>query len=334
MRKNCKQTKWGVPAGGWWHSLCVIAAMLFLLPSVSYATDPNYQYRDHLKDGGYLDVRFGTYYDSWNPDIFMDPNRGQNYIEITDKVTNERLRLCEMKCNRNKNGYTLFPMNGIKFEELTDYGKLTGKSATSGEHWWGLGAGAYAFYRVHIPARFISHGFELFFRIYYEREGKDAGVWSATWNFDAYDMEMRDPRCDYEHTRAGKVRYSWSQANDAPNGFVYFTDEDNNMIELDEADCYKRNGASYKYYAQLDRNSMHEYTDENFKKRRQIYLKVANKARNIRAHRITQYANDFNFGDQTITGNSYASSVISSDAVIANAYVWPDTASVVYTHDK
>ena len=228
----------------------------------------------------------------------------------------------------------MFPMNGIKFEELTDYGKLTGKSATSGEHWWGIGADTYAFYRVHIPARFISHGFELFFRIYYERKGSDAGAWSATWNFGAYDMEMRDPRCDYEHTRAGNVRYSWSQANDAPNGFVYFTDEDNNMIELDEADCYKRNGASYKYYAQLDRNSMHEYTDENFKKRRQIYLKVANKARNIRAHRITQYANDFNFGDQTITGNSYASSVISSDAVIANAYVWPDTASVVYTHDK
>ena len=124
MRKNCKQTKWGVPAVGWWHSLCVIAAMLFLLPSVSYATDPNYQYRDHLKDGGYLDVRFGTYYDSWNPDIFMDPNRGQNYIVITDKVTNESLRLCEMKCNRSKNGYTLFPMKGIKFEELTDYGKL------------------------------------------------------------------------------------------------------------------------------------------------------------------------------------------------------------------
>ena len=334
MRKNCKQTKWGVSAGGWWHSLCVIAAMLFLLPSVSYATDPNYHYQDHLKDGGYLDVRFGTYYDSWNPDIFMDPNRGQNYIEITDKVTNERLRLCEMKCNRNKNGYTLFPMNGIKFEELTDYGKLTGKSATSGEHWWGIGADTYAFYRVHIPARFISHGFKLFFRIYYERKGSDAGAWSATWNFGAYDMEMRDPRCDYEHTRAGNVRYSWSQANDAPKGFVYFTDEDNNMIELDEADCYKRNGASYKYYAQLDRNSMHEYTDENFKKRRQIYLKVANKARNIRAHRITQYANDFNFGDQTITGNNYASSVISSDAVIANAYVWPDTASVVYTHDK
>ena len=61
MRKNCKQTKWGVPAGGWWHSLCVIAAMLFLLPSVSYATNPNYQYLDHLKDGGYLDVRLGTY---------------------------------------------------------------------------------------------------------------------------------------------------------------------------------------------------------------------------------------------------------------------------------
>ena len=117
MRKNCKQTKWGVPAVGWWHSLCVIAAMLFLLPSVSYATNPTFYCSDKLKDGGYLDVRFGTYYDSWTPDIFMDPNRGQNYIEITDKVTNEKLRLCEMSCsNRKKSGYWLFPMNGIKFE--------------------------------------------------------------------------------------------------------------------------------------------------------------------------------------------------------------------------
>ena len=97
MRKNCKQTKWGVPAVGWWHSLCVIAAMLFLLPSVSYATNPDEGYGcdDHLKNGGYLDVRFGTYYDSWNPDIFMDPNSGQNYIEITDKVIEKQMRVVQ-----------------------------------------------------------------------------------------------------------------------------------------------------------------------------------------------------------------------------------------------
>lgn len=334
MRKNCKQTKWGVPAVGWWHSLCVIAAMLFLLPSVSYAVNPNFNYKDHLRDGGYLDLRFGTYYESWTPDIFMDPNSWQNYIDITDAVTKETLRLCEMNLpDRNYNGYNLYPKNGIKFEELKDYGKLTGKSATGGTNWWCIGAGEYAFYRVHIPARFISHGFHMKFRIYYERRGTDSGEWKAEWDFGAYDMELKDSKCDYVHDRPGHVRFSWSQANDAPAGFVYFTDQENNRIELDDQDCYVRDGVKYKYYAQLDKNVKREYKDENFQNRRAVYLKLASRARNITAHRITQYANDFNFGNQTITGNSYASSVISSSAVIANAYVWPAQESVEFVRN-
>ncbi len=280
----------------------LLSMLLILTVSLNLsAINPTYAINsDKLYTEGYVTIKWGTFYESWTPDIAIEHSFDNNYIEVSKLDDTEKsviVRFCR-KGDDVYHRYWMKTYNGVLAQNCQDMKTLHADHvSTIGDqvdaH---IGSDSWAFTRVYIPAKYINSGFKIHINCKYRRYSSENLVdppnWGATWQFDPYNAGLKDNykiELKNNDKLPGYVRFTCKRNNVTQNQYLCFVDNGKYASFVDPVQYEKYHVIKMVNFVDLNNKELNEIQPNDYR----FYIPISDYSRNLIPKVITSFTDDY-----------------------------------------